>query len=119
MCNYVAYATQTTQLACTWYMYINASLEELRSSISRCANLAKGFFFFMFCCSLAFGHLQYTQTLQAINNRRTVEGPGTFMCSISNILLSISTILKKKLFSSHGNIVHYFDIAIGVAAHFV
>ena len=101
MCNYVAYATQTTQLACTWYMYINASLEELRSSsISRCANLAKGFFFFMFCCSLAFGHLQYAQTFQAINNRRTAEGPGTFMCSISNILLSISTILKKAIFIS-------------------
>ena len=44
MCNYVAYATQTTQLAQTWY--INASLEELCSRISRCANLAKGFFFF-------------------------------------------------------------------------
>ena len=43
MCNYVGYATHTTQLARTWY--INASLEELRSSISRCANLAKGFFF--------------------------------------------------------------------------
>lgn len=55
MCNYVGYATQTTQLAQTWY--INASLEELCSSINRCVNLAKGFFFhvslFSSFCSLA------------------------------------------------------------------